>query len=65
MKKAGLDKEMIIALGVAAAIISITILFTALFFLNIDATGTAFTKIIILYFAMTSFIWCFLLCRNC
>ncbi|MCR5416274.1 MAG: hypothetical protein K6E79_05720 [Pseudobutyrivibrio sp.] len=64
MKKRGLDRELIISLGVIALLLAIGIVFMVLFLFDIDITKNL-SSVIGSYSGLSGSIWLFLLCRNC
>ena len=64
-KKNGLDKELIIILGVISLVVSLGIIFFGLFFLGVDVYTCDKGGLIGIYSLITGGLWGVLLCRNC
>ncbi|MCR5581742.1 MAG: hypothetical protein K6F66_09170 [Pseudobutyrivibrio sp.] len=65
MNRRGLDRDMIISLGVLSLITSISIIFFALFLLDINISLSNIGLISASFSTMAGAIWLVLLCRNC
>ena len=65
MKKSGLDRDLIVALGCISMVICVSVLFLALFLFRIDVNQTNSGVIVAIYSAMTAILWVVLLSRNC
>ena len=64
-KKKGLDREMIVVCGLAALLISISIIFSVALWMNLDLLKCNSTILVAVFSVLTGGIWGILLCRNC
>ena len=64
MKK-GLDREIIIIIGVISIIVATSIMFAAIGFLNIDFRTCDRTRFVEAYSLLTGLVWLILLLRKC
>jgi len=65
MKRSGLDKDMIVTLGVISLLAAIALVFATLCLFDIEISTSNLAVVIGSFSAISASIWLVLLCRNC